>query len=58
MRLLPEPYNGCIVPWCLYLCTIVCTGDSGSFRRLEMSPKDEPDLWRSKKNSEVLADLF
>ena len=36
-----------MVPWCLYLRAIVCTDDSGSFRRLEIAPKDEPDLWRS-----------
>ena len=47
MRLLPEQYDGCVVPWCLYLCTIVCTDERGTFRRLEIAPKDEPDLWRS-----------
>ena len=46
-RLLPEWYDGCVVPWCLYLCTIVCTDERGTFRRLEIAPKDEPDLWRS-----------
>ena len=46
-RLLPERYDGCVVPWCLYLCTIVCTDECGTFRRLEIAPKDEPDLWRS-----------
>ena len=25
MRLLPERYDGCMVPWCLYLRNIVCT---------------------------------
>ena len=34
-------------PWCLYLRTIVCTGERGTFRHLEIAPKDEPDLWRS-----------
>ena len=38
MRLLPERYDGCVVPWCLYLRTIVC-------RHSEIAPKDEPDLW-------------
>ena len=38
-----------MVPWCLYLHTIVCTDEPGTFRRLEIAPKDEPDLWRSKK---------
>uniref|UniRef100_A0A8C8M0M7 Protein zer-1 homolog-like C-terminal domain-containing protein n=1 Tax=Oncorhynchus tshawytscha TaxID=74940 RepID=A0A8C8M0M7_ONCTS len=47
MRLLPEWYDGCVVPWCLYLRTIVCTDERGTFRRLEIAPKDEPDLWRS-----------
>ena len=37
-----------MVPWCLYLRTIVCTDERGTFRRLEIAPKDEPDLWRSK----------
>ena len=46
-RLLPEWYDGCVVPWCSYLCTIVCTDERGTFRRLEIAPKDEPDLWRS-----------
>ena len=27
--------------------TIVCTDERGTFRHLEISPKDEPDLWRS-----------
>ena len=47
MRLLPERYDGCVIPWCLYLRTIVCTDECGTFRRLEIAPKDEPDLWRS-----------
>ena len=38
--LLPELYDGCVVPWCLYLRTIVCTDEHGTFRL-------EPDLWRS-----------
>ena len=46
-RLLPERYDGCVVPWCLYLHTIVCTHERGTFRCLEIAPKDEPDLWRS-----------
>ena len=45
-RLLPERYDGCMVPWCLYVCTIVCTDERGTFRRLEIAPKDEPDLCR------------
>ena len=47
MRLLPEQYDGCVVPWCLYLRTIICTDERGTFRCLEIAPKDEPDLWRS-----------
>ena len=31
-RLLPERYDGCVVPWCLYLRTIVCTDERGTFR--------------------------
>ena len=46
-RLLPEQYDGCVVPWCLYLHTIVCTDERDTFKRLEMDHKDEPDLWRS-----------
>ena len=46
-HLLPERYDGCVVPWCLYLSTIVCTDELGTFRHLEIAPKDEPDLWRS-----------
>ena len=33
----------------LYLRTIVCTDERGTFRHLEIAPKDEPDLWRSTK---------
>ena len=33
-HLLPERYDGCVVPWCLYLRTIVCTDERGTFRRL------------------------
>ena len=58
-HLLPERYDGYMVPWCLYLRTIVCTDERGTYMRLEIAPKDKPDLWRStKENSEVLADLF
>ena len=46
-HLLPEWYDGYVVPWGLYLRTIVCTDERGTFRRLEIAPKDEPDLWRS-----------
>ena len=46
-RLFPDRYDGCVVPWCLYLCTTVCTVERGTFRPLDIAPKDEPDLWRS-----------
>jgi hypothetical protein len=29
------------------LRTIVCTDERGTFRHLEIAPKDEPDLWRT-----------
>ena len=45
--LLPEWYDGCVVPWCLYLHTIICADERGTFRHLEIAPKDESDLWRS-----------
>ena len=32
-----------MVPWCLYLRTIVCTNECGPFRHLEIAPKDEPE---------------
>ena len=50
MRLLPERYDSCLVPCCLYMRIIVCTDERGTFRRLEIAPKDEPDLWRSTIN--------
>ena len=31
----------------LYLRTIVCTDEHGTFRHLDIATKDEPDLWRS-----------
>ena len=59
MRLFPERCDSCVVPWCLYLRTIVCTDEHGTFRHLEIAPKDEPDLKEVyKKNVEVLADFF
>ena len=36
-----------MVPWYFYLRTIVCTDERGTFRHLEIAPKDKPDLWRS-----------
>ena len=44
---LPERYDSCVVPGCLYLRPIVCTDQRGTFRGLEIAPKDEPDLWWS-----------
>ena len=32
----PERYESCVVPWCLYLRTIVCTDERGTFRHLEI----------------------
>ena len=46
-RLLPERYDGCMVPWSLDVHTTVCTDERGTFRGLEMAPKDKQDLWRS-----------
>ena len=46
-RLLPELYDSCVIPWCLYLRSIVCTDERGTFRRLEIAPKDDPHFWRS-----------
>ena len=46
-HLLPEQYDSCVVPRCLYLRNIVCTDECGTFRRLEIAPKNELDLWRS-----------
>ena len=34
----------------LFRSTIVCTDERGIFRCLEIAPKDEPDLLRSKTN--------
>ena len=45
-----------MVPWCLHVCTIVCTDEPGT---LDIAPKDEPDMWSSTNIfSEVLADFF
>ena len=46
-HLVSERYDGCVVPWCLDLLSIVCTAEHGTFRHLEIAPKDEPGLWRS-----------
>ena len=56
--LLPERYDGCVVPCCLYLLTIICIDEHGTFSHLEIAPKDKPDLWRFTIFSEVLADFF
>jgi hypothetical protein len=45
-RLLPERYGGCVVQWCLYLRTIVCTDECGTFRHLEIALKGERYMWR------------
>ena len=45
--------------WSHDVYTIVCTDEHGTFRHLEIAPKDEPDLWRSIHFvSGVLADFF
>ena len=44
-RLLPERYDSCVVPWCLYLRTIVYTDECGTFRHLEIAPKDEQNTF-------------
>ena len=38
-RLLPERYDGCMVPCGLYLHTIVCTDERGTFRRWKLIPR-------------------
>ena len=50
-RLLTELYDCCVVPWCLYLCTIVCADELGTIRGLEIALKDEPELWSSTKKN-------
>ena len=59
-RLLLERYDSCVVLWCLYLLTIVCTDEHGTFRHLEIAPKDEHHILVEFYNilSEVLADFF
>jgi hypothetical protein len=39
--------SGVTATWSHGVCTIVCTDECGTFRRLEIAPNDEPDLWRS-----------
>ena len=36
-----------MIPWCLYLLSIVCTEERVTVRHLEIAPNNEPDLWRS-----------
>ena len=36
-RLLPDLYDGCVVPWCLYLRTIFYTDECGTVRHLEIA---------------------
>ena len=57
--LLPERYDGCMIQWCLYLHTIVCTDERGTFRRLEIAAKGWTWLVEVYNYfSEVLADFF
>ena len=57
-RLLPERFDGCVVPWCLYLRTIVYTDERGTFRHLEIAPKDERLVEVYNFVSEVFANFF
>ena len=31
----------------VFILAYLCTDERGTFRRLEIAPKDEPNLWRS-----------
>ena len=42
----------------MFILVIVCTDECGTFRRLEIAPMDEPDLWSTIFVSEVLAVCF
>jgi hypothetical protein len=58
--LLPERYDGCVVPWYLYLRTIVCTDERSTYPQAFGNCSQE---WTRllevyKKKSEVLADFF
>ena len=57
-RFLPEGYDSCVVPWCLYLRTIVCTDERGTFRRLECSVGWTWLVEVYNPFSEVLSDFF
>lgn len=50
MLLLPERYDGCMVPWCIYLHTIVRTDERGKCRHLEIAPKGKPELWTATRD--------
>ena len=39
MRLLPEQYDGCMVPWGLYLRTIVCTDECALVQKVQIIPR-------------------
>ena len=57
MRLLPERYDSCVVPWCLYLRTIVCTDvvPSGVWKLL---PRMKQTCGGLQLFYEVLSDFF
>ena len=58
-RLLPERYDDCVVPWCLYLRTILCTDERGTFRRFGNCSQRWTRLVEVYDYfSEVLADFF
>jgi hypothetical protein len=39
--------SGMTAAWSHGVYTIFCTDERGTFRHLEIAPKDEPDLWMS-----------
>ena len=57
-RILPERYDGCVVPWCLYLRTIVCTDELVSSDVWKLLPRMNKLVEVYNFFSEVLADFF
>ena len=53
-----ERYDDCVVPWSLYLHTIVRTNERAPFRRLEIAPKEEQVLKVYNVFPEVFSDFF
>ena len=56
MHLLPERYDSCVVPLCLYLRIIVCTDEHGTFRNL--LPWMNQTCGGLQFFSEILVDFF